>query len=71
MLPSPIAPIKSGVCWPYSIRDLALQQNLPLAELRWLGDNPYDSNNMLARDNLNVMAGDFLGDPAGQGSCPC
>ena len=50
-----------------SIRELAYQQNLPLSELRWSWWNPYDPNYVLARDNLNVVAGDFLGDPAGEG----
>ena len=48
-----------------SIRDLAPQQNLPLTDLKWLGDPT--PNNMRARANLNIVAGDFLGDPAGEG----
>jgi hypothetical protein len=62
-------PYSVDTCWvpPYSVRYLAPQQNLPLTELKWLGDGPYWPNNMLARANLNVVAGDFLGDPAGEG----
>ena len=48
-----------------SVRSLAPQQNLPLTELKWLGEN-YDPDNP-SRANLNVVSGDFLGDPAGEG----
>ena len=61
-------PFSTNQCWPYSIRALAPQQTTPLSELKWFADNPYDPKVVLARDNLNVVAGDFLGDPAGEGA---
>jgi hypothetical protein len=59
-------PFSTNQCWPYSVQGLAPQQNLPLIELRWLGEN-FTPDGMRARANLNVVAGDFLGDPAGEG----
>jgi hypothetical protein len=61
-------------CGANTIPDLAPQQNFPLSQLKLLGDNPnpyvpYDVllwiERRQERDNLNVVAGDFLGDPAG------
>ena len=51
-------PFSSDLC-DGSIRYLAPQQNVPLFML----NNPLE----IARANLNVVGGDFLGDPAGEG----
>ena len=57
-------PYGSDYCILY-VRDLATEQSCPLDNLLTLG--------YTARANLNVVSGDFLGDPAGEGNdeLPC
>ena len=49
---------------PLSILALAPQQNASLLSLKFLAASPTQNP---SRANLNVVAGDFLGDPAGEG----
>ncbi len=59
-------PYSSDNCGTKSIRDLAPEQNGPLTGLKSLVDFPTGLAGV-SRANLNVVAGDFLGDPAGEG----
>jgi hypothetical protein len=58
-------PFSSDICVGW-IRFLAPQQNVPLTMISRLVYLT-DPNDMRARANLNVVGGDYLGDPAGEG----
>ena len=59
-------PYSSDNCGTKSIRDLAPEQLGPLTGLKSLVDFPSGPGE-ISRANLNVVAGDYLGDPAGEG----
>jgi hypothetical protein len=59
-------PFSDDNCGTKSIRDLAPDQNGPLLGLKSLVDFPTGLA-LVSRANVNVVAGDFLGDPAGEG----